>query len=96
MATQTRERASFSAADIAERYNVGMTRAYKIMHMIEYVNDGLILGPGRVLWSEIEFYESRRGRRPGQDHIPTSKEIREWEVTRIAPLSESDTEEAGE
>lgn len=83
------DRAVYSVKDIAARYNVGDQKAYRIMKLIEYVNDGLTT-PGRVLWSELEYYETRRGRRPGEKNIPTAQQVHDWELGRIAPGSWGD------
>lgn len=48
---------------LMKRYDVGINVAYKIMRSIEAVNGGLTISKGRVLLSEIEYYEKTRGGR---------------------------------
>lgn len=48
---------------IMKRYDVSMALARKIMHDIEAANGGLTISRGRILLSEIEFYERTRGGR---------------------------------
>ncbi len=76
------DKAVYTMSDIAERYAVGSDKAYRIMRQIAFVNDGLTI-PHRALWSEIEYYEARRGRRPGSDKLPTAEEIETWHQTRM-------------
>ena len=56
----------FDVKKIMERYGVGVNSAYKIMKSIEIVNGGLSLSRGRILLSEIEYYEKTRG---GRDKV---------------------------
>lgn len=81
----TEEKAAFNIRDIMHRYGVGETKAYNLLRRIEFVNNGLVLGRGHVLLTELQFYEKNRGRRPGMKNLPTDAEIDEWIKARIVP-----------
>ena len=85
MADNIEEKAAFALRDIMQRYGVGEGKAYSLMKRIEYVNDGLVLGKGHILLTELQFYEKNRGRRPGCKNIPTEQEVDEWMKARILP-----------
>lgn len=46
---------------IMKRYDIKKEKAYRIMRRIAEVNGGLTLGKGRILLSEIEYFENTRG-----------------------------------
>ena len=51
----------FDVNKIMKRYDVGVNTAYRIMRSIEMANGGLTIGKGRILLSEIEYFENTRG-----------------------------------
>lgn len=57
----------YDVSKIMKRYDVGLNSAYKIMRNIETVNGGLTIGKGRILQSEIDYYERTRGGRDSNE-----------------------------
>lgn len=47
--------------DIMQRYGVGQEKAKSIMRAIKDFNSGGVLGKGRLLVSEVTYWEERRG-----------------------------------
>ena len=62
------EKAFLCAQDIAERYACGICRAYSIIRAIRDFNDGGALPIGKVLLSEVEYWEQNRGGRKDPTH----------------------------
>ena len=54
-------KAYLDAQDIKERYGCGLCKAYSIIRGIRDFNGGGALGPGKVLVSELEYWETNRG-----------------------------------
>lgn len=61
------EKVFYDHNDVAQRYGCGRTQSYYIIRSIKEVNSGSprggALGPGKVLASELEYWEANRGRR---------------------------------
>ena len=76
------EKTALDCKDIAERYGIGRDKAYKLMRQIAYVNGGAAI-PGKLLLSEIEFFEASRGRRPGEIAPPTEEKIQNWTIQQM-------------
>lgn len=55
------EKAYFDAQDIATRYACGLNKAYSIIRAIRDFNGGGALSPGKVLASELKYWEENRG-----------------------------------
>lgn len=75
---------TYGLNDICERYGVGINKAHEIIRRIEYVNDGLMIGKQSILWSEVQYYEVHRGRKPGDPGIATREDIDRWDAARNA------------
>ena len=60
------EKAFFTVADIAERYGCGTSKAYSIIRGIRDFNGGGALPLGKVLPSELKFWEENRGGKANQ------------------------------
>lgn len=55
------KRAYLDKYDIMRRYDVGMNKALCIMRGIQEFNGGGALGKGRILRTELEYWEANRG-----------------------------------
>ena len=55
--------------DIMKRYDIGETKARRIIHTIQELNDGGLLPVGKVLLSEVEFWENTLGGKHVQNTI---------------------------
>jgi len=75
------DKTTYGLDDICARYNVGLNKGREIIRRIAYVNDGLCIGKSNILWSEIQFYEARRGRKPGDSGIASEEDVRVWEAS---------------
>ena len=53
----------YDVQKIMKRYDVGLNAARRIIREIEIANGGLTISKGRILISEIEYYEKTRGGR---------------------------------
>jgi len=76
------EKTVLDCKDIAKRYGIGRDKAYKLMRQIAYVNGGAAI-PGKLLLSEIEYFEAQRGRRPGEVNPPTEEKIQNWTIAMM-------------
>ena len=55
------EKAYLDMYDIAARYGCGTSKAYSYIRAIRAYNGGGALSAGKVLLSEVEYWEQRRG-----------------------------------
>jgi hypothetical protein len=55
--------------DIMKRYDIGETKARRIIRTIQELNDGGMLPVGKVLPSEVELWENTLGGRMAQNNI---------------------------
>lgn len=63
----TNAKAYLTTQDVAQRYGVCLKKAQEIIRGCEYLNGGLLLGKGKVLPSELKYWEDNRGRAKKRD-----------------------------